>query len=138
MQKLFEIPLFSYIVYHLKVIMCKCLYLICVMIGVISSLLFSSIYRDSLIITSNRDTYTLWLKQTQIEGAPLIMIIKNIEHESSFTVLFFSSVSIVQILLVMNMKFIIWSISTVPIEELPPIIFNYTYSTILKKVENNL
>lgn len=130
MQKLFEIPLFSYIVYHLKVIMCKCLYLICVMIGVISSLLFSSIYRDSLIITSNRDTYTLWLKQTQIEGAPLIMIIKNIEQESSFTVLFFSSVSIVQILLVMNMKFIIWSISTVPIKELPPIIFNYTYSTI--------
>lgn len=89
MQRLFEIPLFSDIVYHLKVIMCKCLYLICVMIGVISSLLFSSIYRDSLIITSNRDTYTLWLKQTQIEGAPLIMIIKNIEHESSFTVLFF-------------------------------------------------
>lgn len=130
MQKLFEIPLFSYIVYHLKVIMCKCLYLICVMIGVISSLLFSSIYRDSLIITSNRDTYTLWLKQTQIESAPLIMIIKNIEQESSFTVLFFSSVSIVQILLVMNMKFIIWSISTVPIKELPPIIFNYTYSTI--------
>lgn len=130
MQRLFEIPLFSYIVYQLKVIMCKCLYLICVMIGVISSLLFSSIYRDSLIITSNRDTYTLWLKQTQIEGAPLIMIIKNIEQESSFTVLFFSSVSIVQILLVMNMKFIIWSISTVPIKELPPIIFNYTYSTI--------
>lgn len=36
------------------------------------------------------------------------------------------------------MKFIIWSISTVPIKELPPIIFNYTYSTIFKKVENNL
>lgn len=41
------------------------------------ALRYSQALRDLLIITSNRDTYASWLKHTQIERAPLIMIIKN-------------------------------------------------------------
>lgn len=93
------------------------------------ALRYSQASRDLLIITSNRDTYASWLKQTQIERAPLIMIIKN---RTRVIIQWVFCVCIVQMLLVMNMKFIIWSISTVPIKVFPPIIF-ITHFRQLKK-----